>query len=126
MRILRFLCLALVILFPGRAAFSGGPITIGEKITVQSTVLREQRTVLVFLPPDYGRDRQGYPVLYLIDGDTHLTHTRGTVDFLAREGLMPQVIIVGITNTDRNRDLTPSRVQTRTTVPRCCAASTTV
>jgi predicted alpha/beta superfamily hydrolase len=50
----------------------------------------------------------------MTDGDAHLTHTRGTVDFLARNGLMPQVIIVGVTNTDRTRDLSPTHVASRT------------
>jgi hypothetical protein len=30
------------------------------------------------------------------------------VDFLARNGLMPDIIIVGVTNTDRTRDLSPT------------------
>ncbi len=48
-------------------------------------------------------------MLYLTDGDAHLVHTRGTVDFLAQNGLMPQVILVGIPNTNRTRDLTPTQ-----------------
>jgi predicted alpha/beta superfamily hydrolase len=44
----------------------------------------------------------------MTDGDGHLTHTRGTVDFLVRNGLMPSMIVVGVTNTDRTRDLTPT------------------
>ena len=34
--------------------------------------------------------------------------TRGTADFLVQNGLMPPVIIVGVTNTDRTRDLSPT------------------
>jgi hypothetical protein len=45
----------------------------------------------------------------MTDGDTHLLHTRGTIDFLARNGLMPDLILVGVTNTMRTRDLTPTR-----------------
>jgi predicted alpha/beta superfamily hydrolase len=114
MRALKVIPLVALVVFLGHAAFGGEPITIGERLTIASKVLGEDRTILVSTPPAYGRLQQRFPVLYLTDGDAHLTHTRGTVDFLARNGLMPQVIIVGIPNTDRNRDLTPSRVPVRT------------
>ncbi len=85
------------------------PITIGETVTIRSDILDENRTVLVSTPPGYGQSGQHYPVLYMTDGDAHLTHTRGTADFLVQNGLMPPVIIVGVTNTDRTRDLTPTK-----------------
>ena len=113
MRVVKVIPVAALVVFLGHAAFGGEPITIGERLTIASKVLGEDRPILVSTPPGYGRGQQRYPVLYLTDGDAHLTHTRGTVDFLARNGLMPQVIIVGIPNTDRNRDLTPSRVPVR-------------
>ena len=114
MRVVKVIPVAALVVFLGHAALGGEPITIGERLTIASKVLGEDRPILVSTPPGYGRGQQRYPVLYLTDGDAHLTHTRGTVDFLARNGLMPQVIIVGIPNTDRNRDLTPSRVPVRT------------
>jgi predicted alpha/beta superfamily hydrolase len=92
---------------------AGEPITIGETITLQSKVMGEERTILVSTPPGYQQTTEAFPVLYMTDGDQHLTHTRGTVDFLAANGLIPQLIIVGVTNTDRTRDLTPTRVETR-------------
>jgi len=101
------LCLTLCCAVAG-LSFAGEPITIGETITIQSEVMDEERTILVSTPPRYEQGQNRYPVLYMTDGDGHLTHTRGTVDFLTRNGLMPQVIIVGVTNTDRTRDLTPT------------------
>ncbi len=97
------------------AAMSGAsePITIGETITLKSKIMGEERTILVSTPPGYGMGSERYPVLYMTDGDQHITHTRGTVDFLAANGLMPQLIIVGVANTDRTRDLTPTRVESR-------------
>jgi len=106
MRRVVFLCVT-IFLAAGLSS-AGEPITIGETITIQSKVLDEERTILVSTPAAYDQTRQRYPVLYMTDGDAHLTHTRGTVDFLARNGLMPQVIIVGVTNTDRTRDLSPT------------------
>jgi len=99
----------LILVFAASVASAGEAITIGETIKIQSKILSEERTILVSTPANYGQGQQRYPVLYMTDGDSHLTHTRGTVDFLVRNGLMPDVIIVGVTNTDRTRDLTPTR-----------------
>jgi len=107
--------IALVFLcFAAGFAGAGEPITIGETITLPSKIMGEERTILVSTPPGYDQSSQSYPVLYMTDGNAHLSHTRGTVDFLARNGLMPQVIVVGINNTDRTRDLSPTHVGSRT------------
>jgi predicted alpha/beta superfamily hydrolase len=90
---------------PAAAAKSDNP----AKLTLQSKVLGEVRSVLVRTPPGYEAGSDRYPVLYLTDGDRHIGHTAATVQFLAQNGRMPEMIIVGITNTDRTRDLTPSR-----------------
>jgi len=87
---------------------AGQPITIGEIVKVPSKVLGEERTLLISTPANYARSSERYPVLYLTDGDPNLLHTRGTIDFLVRPGQMPDVILVGIRNTDRTRDLTPT------------------
>jgi hypothetical protein len=45
----------------------------------------------------------------MTDGDAHIGHTGSTIEFLARNGKMSELIVVGITNTDRTRDLTPAK-----------------
>jgi predicted alpha/beta superfamily hydrolase len=65
----------------------------------------EERTIFVSLPGSYAGSTQKYPVLYLTDAQWQFEQTRATVTFLARNGLMPAVIIVGVTNTDRTSDL---------------------
>lgn len=96
------LCLALAV-----TAFGQGyqPPT---RLAIKSEVLGEERVILVQTPAGYANGKQSYPVLYMTDGATHLAHTAATVEFLARAGRMPEVIIVAITNTDRTRDLTPT------------------
>lgn len=84
------------------------PIAIGETFRIQAPNLGEERNILLSLPRGYAGGQERYPVLYLLDGDAHLTHTRGTIDFLARNGFMPDLIIVAIPNTRRTRDLTPT------------------
>lgn len=104
----RTLVFVLLLCVASAVALAHDPITIGETIQIQSKIMGEGRTILISTPPDYDSGHRSYPVLYMTDGDGHLTHTRGTVDFLHSNGLMPQVIIVGVTNTDRTRDLTPT------------------
>src|SRR5258706_5663405 len=100
---------AFVLLLAGPAGRAATPITIGELVKLPSKVMGEERTLLVSLPDAYVlRATTRFPVLYLTDGDAQIMHTRGTIDFLARNGLMPNMIIVGVTNTSRTRDLTPS------------------
>lgn len=51
-----------------------------------------------------------YPVLYVLDGSSQDVHTSATAALLARIGLMPKVIVVGIPNVSgqgRQRDYTP-------------------
>jgi uncharacterized protein len=79
---------------------------------IESKVLGETRTILVRTPASYATGSQAYPVLYMTDGDRQLPNMAATVDFLSREGRMPEVIVVGVSNTDRTRDLTPTRVET--------------
>lgn len=78
------------------------------RVIIKSEVLGEDRLVLVRTPPGYDRGGDRFPVLYMTDGDAHLGHTISTVSFLARNGRMPEMIVVAIVNTDRTRDLTPT------------------
>lgn len=99
--------LVLIALFLTSPLFAQEPATL----RIESKVLGETRTVLVRTPPSYDAGNRTYPVVYMTDGDRQLGHTVATADYLAREGRMPEVILVGITNTDRIRDLTPTRVE---------------
>lgn len=96
-----------VLVLVSSSAFAqyGGP----AKLTIKSTVLGEDRTILVRTPPGYETNKLAYPVLYMTDGDAHIAHTSSTIEFLARNGRMSEMIVVGITNTDRTRDLTPAK-----------------
>ena len=91
------------------ASNANDPIAIGHKRFLRSKILGEKRELWISTPRGYDKSKQSYPVLYLLDGPAHFTHTVGTTGFLARNGRMPEVIVVGINNTDRTRDLTPTR-----------------
>ena len=80
-----------------------------KRFSLKSTVLGEDRIVLVRTPVGYETNKESYPVLYMTDGDAHLSHTAATIEFLTRNGRIPELIVVGITNTDRTRDLSPTK-----------------
>lgn len=101
------LILALALSVCPLAAQTADPV----RIEIDSRVLGEKRVALVRVPASYATGAAKYPVLYLTDGDRQIGHTIATIDFLAREGRMPEVIVVGVSNTDRTRDLTPTHVE---------------
>ena len=90
-------------------------VTIGEKYSITSTVLGEDRPYWVYLPASYASDvgtPKNYPVLYLLDGDAHF-HSVSGVNYQMSSGIngsnqIPELIVVAIPNTDRTRDLTPT------------------
>ncbi len=84
---------------------------IGETIQVDSKVLDENRVINIFLPEYYHVDSlKNYPVIYLLDGskDEDFIHISGLVQFgsFSWINLIPETIIVGISNADRKRDFT--------------------
>ncbi len=77
----------------------------------------------VYTPPGYDRAPDArYPILYMPDGgvDEDFPHVTSDVDAAIRAGEMRPVIVVGIVNTERRRDMTgPTEVaKDRTIAPR--------
>jgi predicted alpha/beta superfamily hydrolase len=84
----------------------------GKKDSLVSTILSEKRFIQVVLPRDYKPGSQDkYDVLFVLDGEGNTRLTEDIEQFIGGEGFMPQSIIVGIFNTDRTRDLTPTHEQ---------------
>jgi predicted alpha/beta superfamily hydrolase len=79
-----------------------------QRLVVHSNVLNEDRVIWVRMPAAAQGKKESYPVLYMTDASTNINEIGSTIDFLADNNLMPPLIVVGIANTDRNRDLTPS------------------
>ncbi|MEG3192561.1 alpha/beta hydrolase-fold protein [Lysobacter sp. D1-1-M9] len=100
------LCLLLVFCVNGFAG-TGVPIVIGESRQLHSVVLDEDRTYQVFLPDSYAwAQGRHYPVLYVLDGKSHYAHTAASVDYLAAQGEIPEMIVVAVASTNRVRDFT--------------------
>jgi predicted alpha/beta superfamily hydrolase len=82
----------------------------GEAVTMHSNILNEDRRILIYTPKDSANPEKKYPVIYVLDADNHFAQMVEYSKYLSRQDVyvIPPLIVVGITNTDRNRDLTPS------------------
>lgn len=99
--------LALIISITSLSVFAqDNRITIGTADTIYSKILGERRTVLVHVPQ--GDKTEKYPVLYILDGEEHFQSAVAIDEQMS--GVTPPMIVVGITNTIRERDLTPTHV----------------
>lgn len=86
-------------------------ICIGKKYAMNSAILQEERQYWIHLPENYEQEpEQTHPVIYLLDGDSFFHSLVGIIQTLAsgRGKSLPSCIIVGVLNTDRTRDLTPT------------------
>jgi predicted alpha/beta superfamily hydrolase len=111
LRLLSGIAVLLLLLSTAAAQSNSGTI---KQITLKSAVLGEDRVILVRTPQGYEDNNVRYPVLYMTDGDAHMDHTSSTIDFLRRNGRISDMIVVGVTNTDRTRDLTPVKSTLKT------------
>ena len=108
--------LILVLLFELTSnAQTDNKIVIGKVDSVYSTILKEKRKVWVYVPNMDGVQNTGqrFPVLYLLDGEGHFHSVVGLIQQLSQVNgntIVPEMIVVGIPNTDRTRDLTPTRI----------------
>ncbi len=82
------------------------PVTVGQSFTMKSAILNEERKVLVALPKDYEKSTQKYPVIFVLDGEWNFPFVAEAVKVLADSDRMPPSIVIGVTNSDRNRDFT--------------------
>lgn len=96
------------------------PVPAHESFTIESETLKETRRINVYTPPGYAEgteDAKGatrYPVLYMPDGGIQedFPHIATTLDAGIRAGEIKPMILVGIENTERRRDMTgPTEVE---------------
>jgi predicted alpha/beta superfamily hydrolase len=91
------------------------PASAGSHLSIESATLEETRTIYVHLPAGYESSEQAFPVLYFLDapaeGDPQ--SKLDTVAGLRDNGVIPDLILVGICNTARNRDMIPIAVSHR-------------
>lgn len=106
-----YLCF-FTLLAQGVIAQSQPDFTIGFADSIKSTSLNEQRLLLIYTPYANKKikpsTKETYPVLYVLDGENHFRSVVAIVERLIGSGVCPPMIVVGIPNTNRTRDLTPT------------------
>lgn len=88
-------------------------LLIGKVDSLRSDILDETRSIWVHVPDQASGaifGKTSYPVLYLLDGPAHFHAVTGMLKNLADNGIVPRMVVVGIPNTDRTRDLTPTHM----------------
>jgi predicted alpha/beta superfamily hydrolase len=91
----------------------GNDFTIGKYLKIKSKILDEERTIVIHLPDGYDKGQHSYPVLYVLDADWEdlFTSVVATSGYLNEFSRIPKVIVVGICNTDRPRDMLPIKIE---------------
>jgi len=78
-------------------------IVIGERCSLTSTILNEDRDVFVSLPLNYERNTHNYPVIIVMDAEYLFEITNSIVKIKTSRNEMPESIIVGIPNNTGKR-----------------------
>ncbi|WP_224247891.1 alpha/beta hydrolase [Hyalangium gracile] len=104
-----FLFAVLTLGLAGRALAETEPTPPHQSFTLESAKLKETRRINVYTPPGYdAAGSTSYPVLYMPDGGLQedFPHVATTIDTAIRAGEMRPLVLVGIENTERRRDMT--------------------
>ncbi|UCE39906.1 MAG: tetratricopeptide repeat protein [Candidatus Aminicenantes bacterium] len=98
-----------------QAQEDGDDIVIGKYRVFHSDIMDEDRLLFVHLPRDYEDTRLSYPVLYLLYADiyNYYLDAASITEKLGVTGEIPPVIIIGVANTNRYRDLLPVKIRGR-------------
>ncbi len=85
------------------------PIPKHETFTIDSKILNEKRVINVWVPKEYSTSQDSLFVLYMPDGGTKedFPHIANTLDSLIISKKIKPVILVGIENIQRRKDLSP-------------------
>lgn len=90
------------------------PIPEHDSLKIDSKFVNEARVINVWTPPSYHASNDSLPVLYMPDGGIKedFPHIANTLDTLIKQNKIPKMILVGIENTVRGRDLTgPTNIE---------------
>ena len=92
----------------GNKKLNQDPIPEYETFKIESKQVGETRIINVWTPSKYNENNEKYPILYMADGGIKedFPHIANTISKLIAEKSIPPIILVGIENTERGRDLT--------------------
>ena len=109
MKLLVFLSLFFIGIYPSNIVLNQDPIPNHETFTIDSRQVNEKRVINVWFPEEYKNSTISFPVLYMPDGGIKEDFPRiaNTLSKLIKSKKIKPFILVGIENTERRRDLTP-------------------
>ena len=92
----------------GKPTAPQDPIPLHESFDIESKLVGEKRVINVWTPPSYTTNTDSLFVLYMPDGGIKedFPHIANTLAELIENKSIPPMILVGIENTERRRDLT--------------------
>ncbi|NQZ80366.1 MAG: hypothetical protein HRT52_05060 [Colwellia sp.] len=70
----------------------------GHQYQVHSKILGEDRKLLIYVPEEYQKSADKFPVVYLLEGQLHYKHATIAIEKVQKTGWMPASIIVAITD----------------------------
>ncbi len=97
--------------FTSQAAAESNDITLGKKVTLHSKVLNEDRVLWIYPADALENKSKQRPVMFLLDGSAHFVHISGLIRGFRQINLCPDMLVVALPNTDRNRDFLPTKIE---------------
>jgi len=80
-------------------------VTLGKRESIQSKILGEKRDILVSVPRQV---KPNMPLLIVLDGEWTFNNVAVVVNHPTGNGRLPPLVVAGVVNTNRGRDLMPS------------------
>ena len=80
-------------------------ILLGQTMAIESKYLNETREVFIYVPEGYMNSDDNYPVLYVLDGETHFFTASALSNFYAKNQQIPDIIVVAIPNVPGQRNV---------------------
>ena len=89
-------------------------IVLGQIDSLESKILGETRQFWVYVPESYKTNKVGelkYSVVYTLDGSVQFHPLSSMIRYMSSgmNNTFPEMIVVGIINTNRSKDLTPTK-----------------
>lgn len=103
-----FLFILVALTSCSNASKPNDPIPKHETFKIQSKQVGEKRVINVWTPENYKTSKDSLPVMYMADGGIKedFPHIVNTLAKLIKEKKIKPLLLVGIENTQRRRDLT--------------------
>ena len=110
-KVVCFLVFAIILSCSNAPQYSD-PIPPHDNFTIDSKFVNEKRVINIWTPPNYKTTNDSLPVLYMPDGGIKedFPHIANTISKLVENKSIAPMILVGIENTDRRKDLSGASV----------------